>query len=51
MLRKIGYQGLLIFTIVFFILFFFLPVFHVLKGGITDTGTGKYTLFYLQEEK
>ena len=49
MLRKIGYHGLLIFTLVFFVLFFFLPVFYVLRGGLMDTSTGKYTLFYLLE--
>lgn len=48
MLRKIGYYGLLSFTFVFFVLFFFLPVFHVLKGGITD-GSGGFTTFYLME--
>jgi len=33
MLRKISYYGLLIGTVVFFALFFFYPVFQVLKGG------------------
>ncbi len=49
MLRKIGYHGLLIFTLVFFVLFFFLPVFYVLRGGLMDSSTGHYTLFYLKE--
>ena len=46
MLRKISYYGLLIGTVVFFALFFFYPVFQVLKGGLRDS-EGKLTFFYL----
>ena len=48
MLRKISYYGLLIGTVVFFALFFFYPVFQVLKGGLRDS-EGKLTFFYLAE--
>lgn len=48
MLRKVCYYGLLTLTFAFFVLFFFLPVWHVLRGGITDSD-GTLTAFYLLE--
>ena len=48
MLRKVGYYGLLSFPFIFFVLFFFLPVLHVVRGGFLE-GDGSFTLFYVTE--
>ena len=48
MSRKIVSYFFSIFVIVFFALFFFLPVWQVIKGGIRDND-GNFTMFYFME--
>ncbi|MGI5922581.1 MAG: ABC transporter permease [Lentisphaeria bacterium] len=48
MYRKLLSQGLLLLVVAFFVLFFFLPVFHVLRGGVVNS-SGRLTTFYLAE--
>ncbi len=48
MRRKIFFSLFLLASILFFAVFFFLPVFQVLRGGITDS-EGRFTLFYITE--
>jgi len=48
MTRKILSYALSLFVVLFFALFFFLPVWQVLKGGLWDNN-GKFTLFYFVE--
>ncbi|MFA6928864.1 MAG: iron ABC transporter permease [Lentisphaeria bacterium] len=48
MQRKFVFNLFLLVSAVFFALFFFLPVFQVLRGGITDS-EGRFTFFYLAE--
>jgi iron(III) transport system permease protein len=46
-MRKLLFHVCLFFCLVFLLLFFFLPVFQVLKGGIMDSSG--FSLFYLKE--
>jgi iron(III) transport system permease protein len=48
MRRKTIYSLFLLGSSLFFVFFFFLPVFQVLRGGITDS-EGRFTLFYVAE--
>ena len=48
MRRKFFFSLFLLATILFFAIFFFLPVFQVLRGGISDS-EGRFTLFYIAE--
>lgn len=47
-MRKLLHISILSFCIVFFSCFFFLPIWHVLKGGVIDAN-GNFTLFYIGE--
>jgi iron(III) transport system permease protein len=48
MARKICYNLFICLTVLFFGLFFFYPVFQVLRGGVQDS-MGNFTWFYLLE--
>lgn len=48
MRRKFFFSLFLLASILFFGVFFFLPVFQVLRGGISDS-EGRFTLFYIAE--
>ncbi len=48
MSRKIALYVFNILVFIFFALFFFLPVWQVIKGGIRDND-GNFTLFYFME--
>jgi iron(III) transport system permease protein len=48
MYRKLFTQSLLLLVLAFFVLFFFLPAFHVLRGGVVNSN-GQLTGFYLAE--